>query len=128
MPKENFLKHFQSFIGHVDGGALAEELTDKMREVIQQIADHCFEHGGTHKGSLVLKLDFKMDQKDRYVEVNADVKQTLPKTPRGRAAIYFTDSEGNLTREDPRQITIEDELERQRKAKEAMAEQMYQQN
>lgn len=108
------LRSFHSFISKLEGGALNEELTEKIKLAIQEISDACLDRGGKHKATVTLKLDFVMDHKDKIVEVYTDITEKMPKAPRGRAGMYFCDSEGNLTRENPRQLTLEDELERQR--------------
>ncbi len=108
------LRHFNTFITNLEGGALNEQLGESMRECIQEISDACMDRAGKHKASITLKLDFVMNHKDKIVEVEADLQTKLPKAPRGRAGLFFCDAEGNLTRENPRQMTLEDELERQR--------------
>lgn len=54
-----------------------------------------------------------MNQKDKIVEVQADVSEKYPKAPRGRAGMFFCDKDGNLTRENPRQMSF-DELANRR--------------
>lgn len=115
MSNDALLKQFNTFITQLEGGALNEELGEKMRECIKEISDACLDRGGVHKASLTLKIDFTMNQKDKIVEVEADVVSKYPKAPpRGRAGMFFCDAEGNLTRENPRQMSFDDELQRRR--------------
>ena len=112
--KDQSLNTFALFIQQLEGGALHEELTEKIKEAVSEIADACFDRGGAHKSTVTLKLDFAMNQKDRIVEVGADIVTKYPKAPRGRAGMFFCSADGTLTREDPRQRTFDDELERRR--------------
>lgn len=118
MSNDNLLRQFNTFITQLEGGALNEELTEKIQECIKEISDACCDRGGKHKASVTLKIDFSMDQKDQLVEIECDLKTKIPQTPRGRGGIFFTDSQGNLTRENPKQRSFDDELERQREYKE----------
>lgn len=112
--KSQDLRSFHSLLTRLEGGALNEELTQAMKKCVQEISDACLDRGGAHKASVILKLEFKMDQKDKVVEVTASVDEKLPKAPRGRGGLFFCDADGNLTRENPRQLTLEDELARRR--------------
>lgn len=112
--KDRLLRSFNTLIAHLEGGALNAELTETVKKCVQEIADACHDRGGTHKSTLILKIDFQMNYKDRIVEVFADINEKFPKAPRGKAGMFFCDAEGNLTRENPRNLTFEDELERKR--------------
>lgn len=101
-------------MAELEGGALVEELSDRLRHCVQEISDACLDRGGSHKATLVIKLDLSMNQRDKVVEIQATVDEKTPKAPRPRAGIYFCNDEGYLTRENPRQLTIEDELQRKR--------------
>ena len=116
------LKNFNTFLVQLEGGALVEELGEAMRECVREIQDAATDNGGTHSSKLTLDLTFKINHKDRYVEIYPEFKTKLPKLPRGSRAIFFADADGNFTREDPRQLTIEDEMEKQRKKRLADAE------
>jgi len=120
--KDGDLKSFHSMILKLDHGALNDLLTEKMKEGIREISDACHDRGGKHEAVLTLKLKFQMDQKDRVVEIYPDVDCKLPKAPLGRAGLYFANEKGEFLRENPRQLTLEDELERQRRQKMADAQ------
>ena len=113
MSNDSLLRQFSTFITQLEGGALNEELTAAMKKCVEEISDACLDRGGTHKASLVLKLDFTMNHKDKIVEVQADINEKYPKAPRGRAGMFFCDKDGNLTRENPRQMSF-DELSQRR--------------
>lgn len=112
------LQHFNTLITQLEGGALNEALSEEIRKVVSEISDAAMDRGGVQKGSVTLKLDFKIDQKDKIIEVQADVKTKVPQTPRGRAGMFWCDSDGNLTRENPHQMSFDDELARRRKQEE----------
>lgn len=114
-PRDADLQHFNQFITKLEGGALNEELSDLVRQCVQEISDACLDRAGKHTASITLKLDFTMNHKDKLVEIGADIASKFPKAPRGRVGLFFCDAEGNLTRENPRQMTFEDELEKRRK-------------
>lgn len=108
------LKSFHSFVLKLENGALNEDLSEAMRKCIKEISDACLDRGGSHTSTLTLSLKFKMDQKDKMLEVSADFAEKVPKAPRGRAGIFYADEHGNPLRENPRQLTLEDELARKR--------------
>lgn len=54
---DQLLRNFNTMITQLEGGALNEELSEKVRECIQEIGDACLDRGGRHKASLTLKLD-----------------------------------------------------------------------
>ena len=114
MTDVHLLRNFNTFITQLEGGALNEELSERVRECVREISDACCDRGGTHKSTLTLKLEFVMNHRDKIVEIYPDVTAKHPKAPRGRAGMYFTDAEGNLTRENPQQMTFDDELKRKR--------------
>lgn len=109
------LQHFPELIRQLDGGALAEELSDLVQKCVTEISDACYDRGGKHTSSMTLRLDFSMSQKEKIVEIGVDVQSKFPKAPRGRAGIFFADAKGRLTREDPRQRSMMEELEKSRR-------------
>lgn len=111
---DNDLKRFNMLIQNLEGGALNDELSDEVRNCVQEIADACADRGGTHEASITLTLKFSMNHKDKIIDVVAGLSKKLPKAPRGRAGSFWCDGDGNLTRENPRQMTFEDELRKKR--------------
>ena len=108
------LQHFHTLLPQLEGGRLNEELTEALRKAVSEIADACADRGGVHKASVTLKLDFQMNQKDGFVEIEASITEKMPKATRGRAGIFFCDAHGNLTRENPKQMTFDEVAERRR--------------
>ena len=80
-------------------GELAEETSDALNELVQACAS-------TGKaGSLTLTIKLKPG-KAGQMELIDDVKLKLPAPERG-STLMFATPEGNLQREDPRQLSIE---------------------
>jgi hypothetical protein len=50
--KDQDLKRFNTLITRLEGGALEEELTEKIRKAVSEISDACTDRGGTHKARL----------------------------------------------------------------------------
>lgn len=114
MSNDSDLRSFHTMIARLEGGALNEELTEIVRKCVKEISDACFDRGGTHKSRLTLHLDFVMNQKDKVVEITAAIDEKYPKAPRGRAGMFFCNAEGELTRNSPHQLSLEDELAKKR--------------
>lgn len=98
----NFLEFLQSF----RRGELLSQADRELEKVVEAMA----ETGGD--GKLVIELPFKLN-KAGQIECTPKVKATVPQRPMG-TGIYFADDEGRLSRRDPRQYDIEDEIERRR--------------
>jgi len=68
------------------------------------------ETGGA--GSLTLKISFKTN-KAGQLEASPDITTKKPSRPLGMG-VYFVSDDARLTRRDPNQMDIEDEIERRR--------------
>lgn len=80
-------------------GELLDELSDKLHEVVAA----CNETGKS--GSLTLTLKFK-PSRGGAIEINDDIKAKVPTLERG-STLMFPTPEGNLQREDPRQMKLD---------------------
>lgn len=98
----NFLEFLQTF----RRGELLRQGDEHLERLIAAIK----ETGG--KGELVIKLPFSMN-KAGQVECTPSIKPTIPQPAMG-TGIYFADDDGRLSRRDPNQMDIEDEIERRR--------------
>jgi len=112
--KDVDLKSFHMLLTRLETGALNQELTDAIHQAVREISDACLDRGGKHKSTITLKLEFAMDYKDKIVEITADVATKFPKAPRGRGGMFYCNSDGHLLRENPRQLTLDDELAEKR--------------
>lgn len=100
----NFLELIQSF----RRGELLGEGDTKLGELIEAI-----QRTGAG-GDLTLKLKFKVN-KAGQIEIVPEMTIKKPTRALG-TGIYFASDDGRLTRRDPNQMDIEDEIERQRNA------------
>lgn len=98
---------FLEFLQGFRRGELLQQLNDQMEAVIAAMAETGVD------GELSLKLPFKLN-KAGQIECTPKVAAKVPTRPMG-TGIYFADDDGRLSRRDPRQMDIEDEIERRRK-------------
>lgn len=102
----NFLELVQSF----RRGELLNQADRQLAKVIEAMADT----GGD--GSLTITIPLKFN-KAGQIEVTPKVTSKVPQKAIG-TGIYFADDDGRLSRRDPNQMDIEDEIERRRNAAE----------
>lgn len=100
--KMNFIKLLQS----MRRGEIAREADDLLAEMIRAI----HEHGG--KGDLTLKLSVKKNDAEQ-LEFTPTLKMNKPRRALG-LGIFFATDEGELSRTDPNQDDLFDELEDRR--------------
>lgn len=98
----NFLEFIQGF----RRGELLEVGDQKLSELIEAIQQT------GQGGSLTLKVSFKVN-KAGQLETVPDLTIKKPTRSMG-TGIYFATDDGRLTRRDPHQMDIEDEIERRR--------------
>lgn len=98
----NFLEFIQGF----RRGELLEQGDQKLAELVEAIQ----QTGGS--GSLTLKFNLKMNKAGQF-ETTPDLTIKKPQRSMGTGIYYATD-DGRLTRRDPHQMDIEDEIERRR--------------
>lgn len=101
---------FSSFLSDHRRGRLANEVGEKLAELTAEV----IEKGKT--GELVIKLKVTRTGEDQ-VDIADDVTMKLPKGERGKA-VWFADEHGTLSRQPPRQTTVEDEIEARRAERE----------
>jgi hypothetical protein len=96
----NFLEFLQGF----RRGELLNTADDKLRELVEALALH------QGAGTLTIKFAFNVN-KAGQLEVNPDVTIKKPTRALG-TGIYFASDDNRLTRRDPNQMDIEDEIAR----------------
>ena len=98
----NFLQFIQTF----RRGDLLDDCNQKLNELMEAL-------GNTGKnGSFSLKFDFKHNKAGQLeVTPAASIKKPIRDVQPG---IYFVSDDNRLTRRDPRQMDIEDEIDRRR--------------
>lgn len=99
-----FLELLQS---HRRGEVLsrADELLEELVEAVATTGE---------SGELTIKLPFKVN-KAGQIEITPQLSMKKPRPPLA-TGIYFASETNRLTRSDPRQMDIEDEIERRRAA------------
>lgn len=98
----NFLEFLQTF----RRGELLREGDQLLSSVIEAM------HTNGGDGEITIKFPFKLN-KAGQIECTPKLTSKVPQKPMG-TGIYFSDDEGRLTRRDPNQYDIEDEIERRR--------------
>lgn len=99
-PAEETSRSFPSLIATLEDGELSNDLSEQVRDIVARLNDVVAAQGGTPKGSLVLKIDFKLDS--GVIETKADVKVTMPKQVRRKTVMYATPG-NHLSRKNPKQ-------------------------
>lgn len=79
------------------------ELVDEMSEKLNELTTACANTGKA--GAITLTIKIKPHPAGQ-MELTDDVTLKLPKPPRGMTLMYAT-PEGNLVRQDPRQMSID---------------------
>lgn len=102
-----FMELIQSF----RRGELLDQADQRLVEVIDAIRDT----GGD--GCLTITLPFKMN-KAGQIECTPDLKAKVPRRALS-TGIFYANDDGRLTRRDPNQMDMMDDLERARKPRNA---------
>lgn len=93
-------KSFNDTLVSLRYGTLHDDLTD----ALNQLTDAVTRTGKV--GELILSIKLKPTNNSGQIEVIDDIKVKTPKETKG-TTIMFATPENNLTREDPRQLSIE---------------------
>lgn len=91
---------FSQFIAIVEGGGLNSDLSDKLKDVIEELNDARLNGTNKPSASIAVTFDFKLD--GGVLEVRGDYKVKTPKSPRQRS-IFWTTEDGYLSRTNPKQ-------------------------
>jgi len=93
-------KTFNQTVEQLRYGTLHDDLTTAINQLTAAVTTT----GKT--GTLTLSIKLKPTNNSGQIEVIDDIKLSLPKENKG-TSIMFATPENNLTREDPRQLSIE---------------------
>ena len=96
--------------GFIDYVGTHRQLETRCDEALEELVKGVVENGGT--GKLTLTINVKA-QGDGQLLYKAAVKTDVPR-PGVPDSIFFGDEDGKLSRSDPRQMDIEDEVARER--------------
>lgn len=87
-------------INQGDDGA---DATKDYRNLLETLSNYVENHGGTHKGKLILTINFTADHKGLDVSLTSEAK--MPKRPVLKER-YFLSEKGTLTAKDPARGTM----------------------
>lgn len=91
---------FADILRDIRAGQVADQAATGMQELVAAVREH------GKKGELVLKIVVEpMKGNEDALAVSGDVTSKIPKAA-PKAAIFFADDDGNLLRDDPRQIAL----------------------
>ena len=99
-PNPHEMRNFSTLLSSLEDGQLHSELSEAITEVVAAIQDHARDIGGKPKGSINLKIDFKMDS--GMIEIISDLKVSKPKPVRSKTMLWAT-PDNNLTARNPKQ-------------------------
>ncbi len=95
------VRPFADFFREHGNGRTHDEMSDVLRDLIAKVKDT------GRKGSLTLTITVEpMKKDDRMVIVSDSLRVRLPEHDRP-TAVWYVDRSGNLTRNDPNQMTFE---------------------
>lgn len=90
---------FTDFLADLDRGRVAQELGDKLLEVIEAVRE-------THKaGHLTLKITSGWDRKADMLRVGTQIASKVPQLDRAES-LFFVTKDGKPTKQDPRQLAL----------------------
>jgi hypothetical protein len=101
MTDDQHARPFADFLREHGNGRTHDELSDALHDLISRVKDT------GKKGSVSLTIQVEpMKKDDRMVVVSDAIKVKLPEHDRP-AGVWFTDRDGNLSRNDPDQLSFD---------------------
>ena len=98
---DQVVRPFADWLREQAGGKSHDELSDALFDLVQRVRDT------GKKGSVIYTISVGPMKGDKDVLVIDDqIKLKLPEHDR-KASLFYTDKTGNLTRNDPNQLTFE---------------------
>jgi hypothetical protein len=97
---------FTQFVSEIRRGKALVELSDKLGELVTAVDQH------REPGTLTFTVTIKPDG-DGQVTITDTIKAKIPEGKRPPSIFYY-DEHGRLSRTDPRQMEISDEVARRR--------------
>ncbi len=94
-------KPFAAFLQEHRDGALHGKASDALADVVAAVQEH------GKQGKLTIQIVVSPTKYDNAVEIVGNVKPVLPEAA-PPAAMWYSDDEGNVSRRDPRQMSIDD--------------------
>jgi hypothetical protein len=121
MPREmkEGARNFGAFLAQVEHGGLVAELSNAQHQLVDDLQEHAATHSKA-KGSLTLTLNYEHDAFGKVL-IRSSVKTKAPQRT-AEATVFWTDKEGQLVNQDPKQTKLEFKDVSSPKAREAAAE------
>ena len=94
---------FSNFIQKLKDGAVNDELSHSLQALVAAVGVQ------QKSGKLVLTITVKPNKGDGQVFVAEDISLQEPKPTRA-VSLFFVDKESNLTRDNPRQMTMQEQF------------------
>lgn len=103
-PRQDDATDFLVVLSELGRGATSRELSETMRTIVSRVMDT----GKTGTLMLTIKVEPMKGAERQYV-ISDQIKAKIPEHDRP-ASLFFSDSDGNLLREDPDQPALFEEL------------------
>ena len=92
------MARFAQILATLGGGNVANSLDDKLTEVVEAV------HLNNKVGSITIKLKI-LPNGENGITIEEEIASKVPQPNRGKT-LFFTDDNGNLLRNDPRQSDL----------------------
>lgn len=94
------VRPFADILRDIRGGQVSDQAAVSIQELVAAVREH------GKKGTLTLQITVEpMKNNEAALAVSGEVTLKAPKAA-PKAAIFFADNDGNLLRDDPRQIAL----------------------
>jgi len=96
-------KSFLQFLAEQGQGAVANELSQRLRDLTEAIEMHFEQFRGKVKGELSLKIKFTLER--GMYKVDVEYEQKNPKAP-ANTTVMWIGQDGNLQTSNPKQLAM----------------------
>lgn len=110
------IQTFAEALGCLEDGQLVADLTTAQQKLLAALNNAVLDGAKKAKGKMTLVLDYELE--GGTVEIKSDIKTVEPKTARART-ILWTDSQHNLSRTNPRQRSLFEDVNGPREVRDA---------
>jgi hypothetical protein len=104
MGLEHNLNSWDQIFAAIQGGEFLQQLRNQRNDMMAALQEHFEEHRGGAKGSITIKLDFKLE-KGGAVAVRASCKTETPNAPPAQG-VFWAQPGGGLSLANPAQIDM----------------------
>jgi hypothetical protein len=97
------IRSFAQTAAMMDGGNFDRKAQGQLEKLIKQMQAAAINNGGLAKGSMTIKIDFKVD--GSIVEMSPTISTSAPKSRFGKSVLWADDQ--GLTVQNPNQMTMD---------------------